>query len=97
MIELRVNGKKRGFQGPKFTRLIDVLRDDFGLTGTKEGCGEGECGACTVFLDGELVNSVSYTYDGHLIFGATARILSRFLELLDTAPEREAPWKSVQI
>ncbi len=47
--------------------------------------------------DGELVNSVSYTYDGHLIFGATARILSRFLELLDTAPEREAPWKSVRI
>ncbi len=47
--------------------------------------------------DGELVNSVSYTYDGHLIFGATARILNRFLELLDTAPEREAPWKSVRI
>ena len=57
MIELRVNGKKRAFQGPEFTRLIDVLRVDFGLTGTKEGCGEGECGACTVFLDGELVNS----------------------------------------
>ncbi len=47
--------------------------------------------------DGELVNSVSYSYNGHLIFGATARILSRFLELLDTAPEREAPWKSVRI
>ena len=47
--------------------------------------------------DGELVNSVSYSYDGHMIYGATARILSRFLELLDTAPEREAPWKSVQI
>lgn len=47
--------------------------------------------------DGELVNSVSYSYDGHLIFGATARILSRFLELLDNAPEREAPWKSVRI
>ena len=47
--------------------------------------------------DGELVNSVSYSYNGHLIFGATARILSRFLELLDIAPEREAPWKSVQI
>ena len=57
MIELRVNGTKRAFQGPEFTRLIDVLREDFGLTGTKEGCGEGECGACTVFLDGELVNS----------------------------------------
>jgi carbon-monoxide dehydrogenase small subunit len=57
MIELTVNGKKRRFRGPPFTRLIDVLREDFRLTGTKEGCGEGECGACTVLVDGEPVNS----------------------------------------
>lgn len=57
MIRFNVNGTRRKFDGPPFTRLIDVLRETFGLTGTKEGCGEGECGACSVFLRGELVNS----------------------------------------
>ena len=57
MITLSVNGKKRSFKGAPFTRLIDVLRESFGLTGTKEGCGEGECGACTVLVDGKPVNS----------------------------------------
>jgi carbon-monoxide dehydrogenase small subunit len=57
MIRLTVNGRGRSFAGPPFTRLIDVLREDFGLTGTKEGCGEGECGACTVLLDGQPANS----------------------------------------
>jgi aerobic carbon-monoxide dehydrogenase small subunit len=57
VITLSVNGKKRSFRGAPFSRLIDVLRESFRLTGTKEGCGEGECGACTVLLDGKPVNS----------------------------------------
>ncbi|MEK7858310.1 MAG: (2Fe-2S)-binding protein [Elusimicrobiota bacterium] len=57
MIKLTVNKKKRSFAGHPFKRLLDVLREDFGLTGAKEGCGEGECGACTVLVDGRPVNS----------------------------------------
>jgi carbon-monoxide dehydrogenase small subunit len=56
-ITLVVNGVRRTCAAPPFRRLIDVLREDFRLTGTKEGCGEGECGACTVLVDGEPVNS----------------------------------------
>jgi aerobic-type carbon monoxide dehydrogenase small subunit (CoxS/CutS family) len=54
---LHVNGKKRRVDVAPMKRLLDTLREDLGLTGTKEGCGEGECGACTVLVDGEAVNS----------------------------------------
>jgi aerobic carbon-monoxide dehydrogenase small subunit len=56
-LKLRVNGAKRAVAVPPMRRLLDTLREDLGLTGTKEGCGEGECGACTVLVDGEVVNS----------------------------------------
>ena len=56
-IEFRVNGAHRTVETYPMARLLDVLREQIGLTGTKEGCGEGECGACSVLLDGELVNS----------------------------------------
>lgn len=56
-IELRVNGEFQRLEVDARDRLIDVLRDRLGLTGTKEGCGTGECGACTVILDGRPVNS----------------------------------------
>jgi len=52
-----VNGKSVSVEAHSMSRLLDVLREDLKLTGTKEGCGEGECGACSVMLDGELVNS----------------------------------------
>ena len=52
-----VNGKRETLHAYPLARLLDVLRDELRLTGTKEGCGEGECGACSVELDGELVNS----------------------------------------
>jgi carbon-monoxide dehydrogenase small subunit len=52
-----VNGEAREVAVPGMRRLLDVLREDLGLTGTKEGCGEGECGACSVIVDGLVVDS----------------------------------------
>jgi aerobic-type carbon monoxide dehydrogenase small subunit (CoxS/CutS family) len=56
-VELTLNGQIVTAEGDPLDRLLDVLRDQFDLIGTKEGCGEGECGACTVLLDGEPVLS----------------------------------------
>jgi aerobic carbon-monoxide dehydrogenase small subunit len=56
-IKLTVNGKYYELQVKPWATLLDVIREDLGLTGTKEGCGEGECGACTVIMDGKAVNS----------------------------------------
>ena len=56
-IRCRVNGRPVAIASHPMTRLLDVLRHDLRLTGTKEGCGEGECGACAVLVDDELVNS----------------------------------------
>jgi aerobic carbon-monoxide dehydrogenase small subunit len=56
-IRLLVNGSPVELDVPGMRRLLDVLREDLGLTGTKEGCGEGECGACSVILDGQVVDA----------------------------------------
>lgn len=56
-ISLTVNGEKRELDVKPETRLLDLIRDDLGLTGTKEGCGKGECGACTVIMNNKVVAS----------------------------------------
>ena len=56
-INCTVNESQRTLHAYPMERLLDVLREQLHLTGAKEGCGEGECGACSVFINGELVNS----------------------------------------
>jgi aerobic carbon-monoxide dehydrogenase small subunit len=56
-IDCVVNDQARTIEAYPMERLLDVLREQLSLTGTKEGCGEGECGACSVLIDGQLVNS----------------------------------------
>src|SRR5580693_4806724 len=56
-IRFTVNGKPSSVNAPPMKRLLDVLREDLHLTGAKEGCGEGECGSCSVRMNGDLVNS----------------------------------------
>jgi len=57
LLSLTVNGAERAAEVYPMARLLDVLREELNLPGTKEGCGEGECGACSVLMDGQLVNS----------------------------------------
>ena len=56
-LSLSINGHERTVEAPPLVRLMDVLREQLGLMGTKEGCGEGECGTCTVLFDGEPANA----------------------------------------
>jgi len=57
LMTLTINSSPRTITAPPMKRLLDVLREDLHLTGAKEGCGEGECGSCSVLMNGELVNS----------------------------------------
>jgi carbon-monoxide dehydrogenase small subunit len=56
-ISFQANGMAREVDVPPMKRVLDVLREDLRLTGTKEGCGEGECGACSIIIDGAVINS----------------------------------------
>jgi aerobic-type carbon monoxide dehydrogenase small subunit (CoxS/CutS family) len=67
-IRLTVNGAARVLEIPTYRTLLDCLRNDLGLTGSKEGCGVGVCGACTVLLDGKMISSciaLAVSADGH--------------------------------
>jgi carbon-monoxide dehydrogenase small subunit len=69
-VRFLVNGDPVELDVPGMRRLLDVLREDLGLTGTKEGCGEGECGACTVIIDSHVVDSCLVPIcqvDGHTV------------------------------
>jgi carbon-monoxide dehydrogenase small subunit len=85
-LSLHVNGKRQTVHVYPMERLLDVLRNQFHLTGTKEGCGEGECGSCSVLMDGALVNSclvpILQAKDAEIltIEGLAAREQSRHLQ-----------------
>ncbi len=57
LLNVSIDGRDCSFETETDRRLLDLLREDAGITGVREGCGEGECGACSIFLDGKLVNS----------------------------------------
>jgi carbon-monoxide dehydrogenase small subunit len=86
-----VNGAQAELEAPGMRRLLDVLREDLALTGTKEGCGEGECGACSVLIDGAVVDSclvplcqvegaTIQTVEGLAVDGALNELQAAFLE-----------------
>jgi len=90
-ISFVVNGTKKTVDAPPMARLLDVLREHCHLTGTKEGCGEGECGSCSVMMNGELVNSCLVpvlqadgatigTIEGMAVGGEMHPIQKKFLE-----------------
>jgi aerobic carbon-monoxide dehydrogenase small subunit len=56
-IQFTINDQQKTIESPPMKRLLDVLREDLHLTGAKEGCGEGECGSCSILMNGDLVNS----------------------------------------
>jgi len=66
-VRLRINGEERRFEVQAWVTLLDLLRERAGLTGTKKGCDHGQCGACTVIIDGKTINSclkLAVTADG---------------------------------
>jgi carbon-monoxide dehydrogenase small subunit len=87
-IEFTLNNQKVTLETNPLRRLLDVLREDFGLTGPKEGCGEGECGACSALLNGRLINSCLTavgTIEGQEVITIEGYRGSKRFEVLDKA------------
>jgi carbon-monoxide dehydrogenase small subunit len=87
-VRFSVNGGERAVEVEPMARLLDVLREDLGLTGTKEGCGEGECGACAVLVDGALVCSCLVPVGQ--VAGAAVRTVEGLAQGGDLAPIQQA-------
>lgn len=88
LIKFKINGEERQAEVDDKKRLIDLIREDLGLTGTKEGCGEGECGACTVIIDGKTAAScLTYAYqvDGKEIFTIEGKDALKELKIIEQA------------
>ena len=86
-VRLLVNGSPVELDVPGMRRLLDALREDLGLTGTKEGCGEGECGACSVILDGQVVDACLVPMSQ--VDGSTVRTVEGLARPPAGATERE--------
>jgi aerobic carbon-monoxide dehydrogenase small subunit len=85
LIRFTINGIYRETEVEPDRRLLDVIREDLGLTGTKEGCGEGECGACTVLMNGKIVASclvLAYSADGAEIYTIEGKDSLKDLEII---------------
>jgi len=94
-MKLNVNGKARTVNAHPMKRLLDVLREDCGLTGTKEGCGEGECGACTVLVDGVAVDC--RTQRAVLRHDEFVRLARPDLVVQDVARPRHSPRQVLRV
>jgi carbon-monoxide dehydrogenase small subunit len=84
-ITFKINGEQKTAEVGTKDRLLDFIREDLGLTGTKEGCGEGECGACTIIIDGKTAASClvyAYQADGKEIFTIEGKKKLKELEVI---------------
>lgn len=88
LIKFKINGEVREVDVSYDDRLLDVIREDLGLTGTKEGCGEGECGACTIIMDNKNVASCllyAYQADNKELYTIEGKNQMEELEIIENA------------